>query len=133
MLDDPATYATEYGYLTGVSSPDDALQIRANNRTYYSQGLQAKLQFDFGVGDTDIQLNTGIRIHEDEEDRFQHQNGYRMEDGVLVLTTDAPGGSQTNRVSFAEANSVFVDAEIRAGAWILTPGVRYEDIDLNAQ
>ena len=130
VLADPVTYSAEYGYLTGTTSPDDAIQIRANNRDYYSQGVQAEVEWDLGFGDTEILLNTGVRLHEDEEDRFQHQDGYRMEDGVLVLTTATAGGSQTNRVSDADVTSLFMDAEIRAGDWILTPGVRYEDIDM---
>jgi Fe(3+) dicitrate transport protein len=130
VLEDPDTYATELGYMKGATSPDDAVQIRANNRNYYSQGVQASLQWDTGFGDTEIALTTGIRIHEDEEDRFQHQDGYRMEDGTLILTTDAAGGSQTNRVSQSDVRALFVDAEIRAGNWILTPGVRFEDIDM---
>jgi Fe(3+) dicitrate transport protein len=92
--------------------------------------VQASLQWDTSFGDTDIALTTGVRIHEDEEDRFQHQDGYRMEDGALVLTTAALPGSQTNRVSTADTRSLFVDAEIRTGNWILTPGVRFEDIDM---
>jgi Fe(3+) dicitrate transport protein len=32
VLADPATYATEYGWLTGTSSFDNALRIRNNNR-----------------------------------------------------------------------------------------------------
>jgi Fe(3+) dicitrate transport protein len=130
VLADPITYATELGYLTGVTSPDDAVQIRANNRNYYSQGVQASLQWDTGFGDTEIAFTTGIRIHEDEEDRFQHQDGYRMDNGTLILTTAAAGGSQTNRVSQADVRAMFADAEIRAGKWILTPGVRFEDIDM---
>lgn len=130
VLADPDTYATEYGYLTGETSADDAIQIRANNRTYYSQGVQAKIEWDFGFGDTDVSLNTGIRVHEDEEDRFQHQDGYRMEDGSLILTTAAAGGSKTNRVSDASVTSYFVDSEFRTGDWIFTPGVRFEDIEL---
>ena len=130
VLVDPATYFAEYGYLTGTTSPDDAIQIRANNRTYSSRGVQARIVWDLGVGDTDISLNTGIRLHKDEEDRFQHQDGYRMDDGVLVLTTGAAGGSQTNRVSAANVTSLFVDSQIRTGNWIFTPGVRFEDIEL---
>ena len=130
VLIDPTTYAIEYGYLTGTTSPDDAIQIRANNRDYYSQGVQAKIEWDLGFGDTEVMLNTGVRLHEDEEDRFQHQDGYRMEDGALVLTTAAAGGSQTNRVSDADVTSLFVDSEIRTGNWIFTPGVRFEDIDM---
>lgn len=130
VLQDPTTFATEYGYLTGSTSPDDALQIRANNRDYFSQGIQAKIEWQLGFGDTDVLLNTGVRIHVDEEDRFQHQDGFRMEDDVLAISTAAAGGSQTNRVSDADVRSYFVDAEIRAGAWIFTPGIRFEDIEL---
>ena len=130
VLSNPTAYATEYGYLTGATSPDDAIQVRANNRNYYSQGVQARIEWDLGVGDTDISLNTGIRLHADEEDRFQHQDGYRMDDGELVLTTAAAGGSQANRVVAAEVTSLFVDAQIRSGKWIFTPGLRFEDIEL---
>ncbi len=92
--------------------------------------MQAKIEWDLGFGDTEILLDTGIRLHEDEEDRFQHQDGYQMVDGALVLTTAAAPGSQSNRVSSAEVLSLFVDSEIRFGDWILTPGVRFEDIDM---
>mgnify|MGYP001827941394 CR=1 FL=1 len=130
ILEDTTTYATEFGYLRGDDSPDDAMQIRANNREYYSQGIQGKVEWDLGFGDTEVNLDLGFRVHEDEEDRFQWQDGYRMEDGRLVLTSDGEPGSQTNRVSTAEANALFIATDIRAGRWIFTPGVRYEDITL---
>ena len=130
VLTDPETYAAELSWLKGATSPDDAIFKRANNRSYYSQGLQAEVQWDLGFGDTEVALNAGIRLHEDEEDRFQHEDGYRMEDGRLVLTSAGAGGSQTNRVSDARAQSYFVNAEIRTGNWILTPGVRFEDVEL---
>jgi len=128
VLTDPLSYATELGYLKGVTSPDDALQIRANNRSYYAQGVQAKVTWNFGNADNGVALNTGFRVHQDEEDRFQHQDGYRMEDGVLILTSAGAPGSQTNRVSDADVLSLFVDAEVNAGDWTFTPGLRFEDI-----
>mgnify|MGYP001819538365 CR=1 FL=1 len=130
VLDDPATYATELSWLKGTTSPDDAIFKRANNRTYYAQGVQAKVDWELDLGGADVLLTTGFRLHEDEEDRFQHEDGYRMEDGALVVTTAGAGGSRTNRVSDADAQSYFVNAEIRAGRWILTPGLRYEDVEL---
>lgn len=129
VLEDPTSFAAEYGFLTGVTSPDDALQVRANNRVYYSKGVQGRLEWNLGFNDTEVLLNAGFRVHQDQEDRFQHQDGYRMQDGLLVLTTQGAGGSQSNRVSTADARSLFVDAEIHAGHWVLTPGVRFEDID----
>ncbi len=130
VLADPNAYAQELAYIKGDTSPDDALLKRANNRTYFSQGVQASLEFDFGFGDTEVALTTGVRIHDDEEDRFQHQDSYRMDNGVLTLTTAGAPGSTTNRVSTADVRSLFVDTEIRSGAWILTPGMRVEDIDM---
>jgi Fe(3+) dicitrate transport protein len=130
VLSDPESYATELGYLKGTTSPDDAVQIRANNREYYSQGIQGSLGWDFGINDTEIGLTAGFRVHEDEEDRHQWQDGYRMEDGTLVLTSAGVPGTQTNRVSQAEARSLFLTGEIRSGNWILTPGVRFEDVDM---
>ena len=130
VLDDPATYASELDFLKGSTSPDDAITKRANKRDYYSQGVQAKIEWDFGFGDTEVALTTGIRIHEDEEDRFQHEDGYRMDSGALVLTTAGAPGSATNRVSSADVRAMFVDTEIRAGKWVLTPGVRFENVEM---
>ena len=130
ILEDPVTYAQELDYIKGTTSPDDSLLKRANKRSYYSEGVQAKVEWDLGFGDTEVALTAGLRIHDDEEDRFQHQDSYRMQDGALVLTTAGAPGSTTNRVSHADVNAYFVDTEIRTGHWILTPGLRFEDIDM---
>ena len=71
-----------------------------------------------------------MRLHEDEEDRFQHEDAYRMDNGALTLTAAGAPGSNTNRVSNADVRAVFLDTEIRNGRWILTPGLRFEDIEM---
>jgi Fe(3+) dicitrate transport protein len=131
VLTDPVTYATEYGWLTGTTSPDDAVTLRNNNREYESQGIQTILAWaPGGDGAVAHSFELGLRYHEDEEDRFQDNDRYRMQDGRLLLTTDGAPGSQTNRVSAAEAFSAYLQDEIRFGEWIVTPGVRYERIEL---
>jgi len=130
VLDEPLAFATELAWLRGATSPDDAITKRANKRNYYSQGVQASLEWDFGFGDTEVALTAGFRVHEDEEDRFQHEDAYRMENEALVLTTAAAPGSETNRVSSAAVTSMFIDTEIRSGKWIVTPGVRFESVDM---
>jgi Fe(3+) dicitrate transport protein len=130
VLDDAETFANELAYLKGTTSPDDAITKRANKRSYYSQGVQASLEWDFGFGDTEVAFTTGLRIHDDEEDRFQHQDAYRMDAGRLELTTAGAPGSNTNRVSSADVQALFVDAEIRAGKWVVTPGLRFERADM---
>jgi len=128
VLEDSTTFATEFDYLKGGNSPDDAIVKRNNNRDYYSQGIQAEIEWDFQFESTKLALTAGARLHEDQEDRFQDEDGYRMEDMQLIMTSDGAPGSTTNRVSSADATSFFIDTEIRTGNWILTPGLRFEDI-----
>jgi Fe(3+) dicitrate transport protein len=131
VLNDTRSFATEFAYLTGAAdSTDDAIFKRHNNRSYYSQGIQAELTWDLSLGEADIGLTVGVRVHEDEEDRLQKEDGFRMENSRLILTSEGAPGSRTNRVSSAEAVSYFVDTEIRSGRWIFTPGVRFEDIEM---
>jgi Fe(3+) dicitrate transport protein len=131
VLNDPVAYATEFAYLSGASnSPDDAIFKRHNNREYYSQGIQAEITWDMNLGDADLTLTSGVRLHEDEEDRLQREDGFRMEDSLMILTSEGAPGSQSNRVSGAEARSIFVDTEIGIGKWTFTPGARFEEIDM---
>jgi Fe(3+) dicitrate transport protein len=130
ILEDTSTYATEFAYINGVTSPDDAIIKRHNNREYFSQGIQGQISWDLSFGDTELALTTGVRIHEDEEDRLQQQDGFRMQDSLLVLTSVGAPGSTTNRLSSAKANSFFVETEFHTGNWIFTPGARFEDIEM---
>lgn len=133
VLADPVTYATELGYLKGDTSPDDAIVKRHNNREYYSEGIQGDVSWDLQFGATQFSLTTGFRVHEDEEDRLQRDNRFRMEDLLLVQTFTGAPGSQSNRVSSADSRALFIDTEIRTGRWIFTPGARFEDIDLTRE
>ncbi len=132
ILDDPATYAAQYGWLTGGNSPDNALRLRNNNRRYYAQGVQSVLGLSLASGATTHDVEVGLRLHRDQEDRYQDDDRYRMQDGQLVLTRDGAPGTQDNRVGDAEALSLYVQDKISFGQWILTPGVRYERIDLTS-
>jgi Fe(3+) dicitrate transport protein len=128
VLDDPAAFPAALAILRGADSPANALTVRANNRSYYGTGIQTILGARFhaaGRHETEI----GVRYHEDEEDRFQHDDAFRMADGAMALTEAGAPGSQSNRVSDARAWSLFVQDEIGIGRWKVSPGVRYESID----
>ncbi len=132
ILADPSTYATQYAWLTGAAnSPTNALRLRNNNRSYYAQGIQSVLGLSFDGGAAAHDLEIGLRLHRDQEDRYQNDDRYRMLDGQMVLTTDGAPGTQENRVGDAEALSLYVQDTITLGRWILSPGVRYERIDLS--
>lgn len=131
VLGDPEGNAEALGILKGLSSEDDALRVRANNREYLSQGVQTTFGLHLGeAGAISHQLEAGVRLHRDYEDRLQWEDGYRMEEGRMILTSPGAPGTQANRKAEASAVAVHVQDEIRTGAWSFVPGVRFESIDL---
>ncbi len=131
VLENPALYSNEYNILTGTSSlNEDALFVRNNNRTYYAKGIQSiiGLKFDSGIFKHDIEI--GFRYHKDEEDRFQSEDQYAMEAGVMKLITVGTPGTQDNRVSDAKALSGYIQYSFNYGNFMVQPGLRYENIEL---
>ncbi len=115
-----------YNLINAENSMNDAYRIKANNREYYSQGVQAVLNLKAGVHD----IQTGIRVHSDKMDRFQWEDRYGMQNGKLVMTTQAIKGSDSNRIDSAEATAVFIEDRFTYGNITVTAGARYEEITL---
>ncbi|TNE37889.1 MAG: TonB-dependent receptor [Alphaproteobacteria bacterium] len=133
VLSDPETFAQAYDTIVGSAgfvSADDALSGKNNNREYKSEGIQVVLGYSATFGATDHQFEFSVRHHEDEEDRYQWVDGFRMDNGVMVLTSEGVAGTDSNRISSAQAWSYFVRDEISVGNWTIVPGLRYEGIDL---
>ena len=128
MLNDPATFADGLAILKGADSVADAIAQRHNDREYYSQGVQSVLGVRLGSGGLFQQLEIGLRYHEDQEDRFQSEDGYRMSGGRKILTSVGAAGSQSNRVSNAQALALFVQDRLELGDLTITPGLRFESI-----
>jgi Fe(3+) dicitrate transport protein len=125
----PDGYATLVG-APGFVSPANALRVRNNNRVYRATGLQTVVGVSFETGAARHRLEISGRYHEDDEDRFQQDDRYQMVDGRMVLTTAGAPGSQENRVGEAKAWAFFVRDTIDIGDITLTPGLRYETINL---
>ena len=131
ILEDPTTNELAFDYLTGAqNSPNNALRVRANNRGYLAQGIQTKLDFHFLTGDVYHDLEVGVRYHKDSEDRFQWNDSYAMIDGSMVLTTAGTPGTQDNRVAYASALAAHALYKIKYNDLTVTPGIRFETIDL---
>ena len=133
VLADPVTNAASMAIVRGAPglvSADNGLRVRNNNRVYLAQGIQTVLTARFDAGGLGHQLELSARYHEDSEDRFQRDDIYRMNNGLMELTTPGVDGAQANRVSSAEAWAFFARDTITAGRLTVTPGLRYETIDL---
>ncbi len=128
ILDTPGAHETDLAWIRGGDSPADAFRLRANNRTYRSQGVQSVFGYRTDLGGTEHSLEFGARLHYDDEDRLQWEDRYRMANGSLVLTSEGAPGSQANRLGEATALALFVQDDIRAGRWTFTPGLRWESI-----
>ncbi len=128
VMADPAAFPDELAVLKGADSEADALEVRANNRSYYAQGIQSVLGIEATTGTVRHGIEVGVRYHADEEDRFQKQDGYRMLGGLMELTGEGAPGSQSNRVSDGKAWALYVQDAIAVANWTIIPGVRYETV-----
>ncbi len=115
--------------LAGGDSADGAIQLRSNAREYFSRGIQLGLDYAFTAGATSHELEVGVRLHEDEEDRLQRNSTYTQTGGELVLADLGLLGNAGNRIQEAQALSIHVYDRIEWNNWVFTPGLRYEDID----
>lgn len=105
------------------------LNIRANNRSYYSWGYQVTPRFEFDQGNVSHNLELGLRIHNDRIRRFQWSTDIEQNsDGVWTNRTRYPGGSAGNRLQETYAYAFHIRDEIETGRWTITPGLRFEHL-----
>lgn len=129
LLDNPLNSNDAYDIVTGNNSiNDDALYVKANNRKYYSKGVQTTLNFNFETNKIKHNIDLGIRIHEDQIDRFQWFDQYAMNSGVMELTNAGKYGTESNRVETANAVASYIQYKIKIGNFTATPGIRHENI-----
>jgi len=132
VLDTPELFPAEIGILRGeIDDSEGALSIRNNRRNYLSEGFDLNAELDLRSGSADHSLRFGLRMHEDEEDRFQEEDLWNMVGGRMQFLRLGTPGSQSNRVSSADATALFVRDDIRIGRWSLSPGLRFENIDFS--
>ncbi len=130
VLEDPDDFSNELAVLKGADSQEDALKVRANNRRYYSRGIQSVAGLRLDSGRSRNLLEIGFRYHQDQEDRFQHEDGFQMQEGHMVSTSSGAPGSQSNRIGDATAVAFFAQNTMERGRWSVTPGFRFEKIRL---
>lgn len=128
VVSNPDNNFAAMNVLRGGNSADDALALRSNNREYYSQGIESILTYYATVGSAENELQIGARLYQNEEDRFQYEDGYRMEEGNMILTSKGVPGTQANRVGSATALAIYAQNTVTYNQFTFTPGLRYEHI-----
>jgi Fe(3+) dicitrate transport protein len=134
ILEDPNSYNDAYAILKGATSTrDDALFVKANNRSYYAQGVQTILGFNFTTNKITHDIDLGFRVHQDQIDRFQWNDEYAMDNDVMELTNAGVQGTESNRIESAGAIATYLQYKLDIGKLTVTPGIRYENITLKRQ
>ena len=131
-LDQPlngTTPAFLSGLLQGTSdTPEGSIQLRANARHYLSRGVQAKFERLFETKNSQHELELGIRIHEDYEDRLQRNSTYHQASSALILDDLGKWGNAGNQIQAAKAYALHLHDNIRINKLTLSPGIRFEYI-----
>jgi Fe(3+) dicitrate transport protein len=117
--------------LTGeLDTPAGSIDMRANNREYFSRGVQLGFNWLGDIWGMSHRLEGSVRLHRDEEDRLQYDSSYQQVNGALVLNDIGALGAAGNRIQEAEATAIYIYDQIEVGNWLFTPGIRFEDIEL---
>jgi Fe(3+) dicitrate transport protein len=133
LAQNPAQYSDAYQIITGGTSfNNDALEVKANNRSYATRGIQTLLTWNKDLGSIKHHAQWGVRAHEDGMDRFQYTDKYAMKNGAMLMTTAGIPGTESNRLENARALSSFVLYKLAIGNFTLTPGLRYENVQLSS-
>ncbi len=108
-----------------------SLDIKANNRTYYAQGIQTMLSGNYKTGKYSHSFVIGARYHQDAMDRFQWKDRYAINNGALSLQSAGEAGTESNRIQKATAFSTYAQYQLEYGKWKFIPGIRYENIQFD--
>lgn len=110
----------------------DIIDVKANNRDYYSYGAQFAGTYDFSLGAVDHSLTGGLRVHKDRVRRFQWVDKYESDGaGDFDLSTPGTPGADSNRRQETVATALFIEDEIKTGKWTLRPGIRFEHLEFD--
>jgi len=109
------------------------LRVRANNRDHWLAGWETTANHRFHTGDLAHEALFGVRLHTDVARQFQWQDDYlQNSSGVITNIQYQVGGmgAAGNRRDQTYALATFLQDSMHFGRLTLTPGVRYEHLEL---
>jgi len=113
---------------TDSLTTDETLIFTLNDRTFYSQGIQSKLSWDSKLGEADITVDAGLRIHQDQVERLHRARYFDMLSGQLVYAGQTDKVVTSNKDT-TTAIAAFVNSKLEFGDLHTSFGLRVESID----
>jgi len=131
ILRDPATHQAPYQIMTG--SANGEIVYQSADRNYNAKGVQTNAQYLFFTNAFTHKLQLGIRYHSDLADRYATRSTYQMTNGTMVQTEMGSKGNQENQIRNANSFATFLSYDLSYKSLKISPGVRYEKINLDFQ
>ncbi len=129
VLADPVGNAGAFATLTGTAG--GVLGYRHNARSYEAYGYQMETDYLIEGCRFDQTLTGGFRYHYDKIRRFQEDTDITTSLVAAPVFTDFGPGSGGNRLQEVDAYAFWLQNELDFGALSITPGLRFEHIDLH--
>ena len=109
-------------------SQEETLLFTLNDRKYYSQGIATKMLWGSQWAQADLELDIGLRLHQDQVERNHRQDKYLMRSQQLVFAGERQELITNNRDK-ATAIAGYINANLDYGRFNVTAGMRLEYID----
>ncbi|WP_315983709.1 TonB-dependent receptor domain-containing protein [Aliamphritea spongicola] len=121
-------FASNTSRLYGLQfNPDNRQRYDEWDREYDVYGVEPRYSQVFEAGDTEHEVSVGYRFIKEEADLTRHRwNGFAAGSDPRTVT----GVLRTKDEAGTTAHAVYVDDRISFGDWIVTPGVRVEDVEV---
>lgn len=129
ILADKLANSTGYDIMTGQA--DGEVVFRNAARTFLTRGIQSNANYHFKTGAVKHLATVGIRLHQDEANRYGTQSKYQMSNGIMILTDGGEMGNQENQLRAAWSLAIFADYQMSYKKFTLQAGVRHEKIGLD--
>ncbi|WP_285164152.1 TonB-dependent receptor family protein [Shewanella goraebulensis] len=138
ILADPDKDETNQRFYQILTGQEDSvaeyekMTLGNNDRTYFTQGIQADLNWNMDFLGYNNHFEVGARFHQDQIERDHTTDDYLMRSANLVTDGEPTKASTTDRES-TDAISIYFQDTISINALDITAGVRGEFIDAEYQ
>ena len=132
ILNRPNLYQRQIKILRGAIDSrlvdSEIVDVTNNDRDFSSTGVQLSSQIQHQTFGLDQTLAVSARVHRDEVERNHKQRGYLMTDNRLVFDgvkriAKTKNQAETTAISLSAAN------DFKAGSLMISPGIRFEQIN----
>jgi len=119
--------AAQLSVINGTAA--GTLEVKNNNRGYYMYGIQSSLKHKHMQGDTEHNIEVGLRWHYDQVRRKQWNEDYTQDaNGNITAVATDRRGAEGNKLQRTWATTVHATDAMKFGKFTFTPGVRVETI-----